>query len=57
MARRLSCRVVVAGYVRSLFDDVSMNARIEQVSSDVKVERAWLCGYWSVNSDSYIIYI
>ena len=34
---------VIHGYVRSLLDDVSMNARIERISSEVKVERAWLC--------------
>ena len=40
---RVCVRACVRACAKSLLDDVSMNARIEQVSSEVKVEQPWLC--------------
>ena len=40
---RASVHACVRACAKSLLDDVSMNARIEQVSSDEKVEQPWLC--------------
>ena len=35
--------VCVRACIKSLLDDVYMNARIEQVSCEGKVEQPWLC--------------
>ena len=50
-------RVCVRACAKSLLDDVSMNARIEQISCEVKVEQPWLCMWLYVKDVVFCVVI